>query len=61
VKPPGSWPPITALARGIFLDQNYSDNIPAIETQNQSANKTDQYFETNEALLEPLLERMDCC
>jgi transcriptional regulator with XRE-family HTH domain len=42
-----------------FLHQNDPDNNPAIKGQNQYVNKTDQYVEPNEALLEPLLERMD--
>ena len=47
------------VSEGHFLDQHHPDNNVAIETQHQPGNKIDQYFETNEALLEPLLERMD--
>jgi len=47
------------VSEGHFLDHNHSDNNPAIEGQIQPGTKTEQYFETNEALLEPLLERMD--
>jgi len=42
-----------------FSDQNNSDINPSIEGQIQPGSKTEQYFETNEALFEPLLERMD--